>query len=497
LTQFWRHSLSQRLLAGLLVVSFLYWIVIVAASIRDNLTEVHELYDIHLTHTALSLLRLNNPITANSSLVTGNEAAQAIERIFQNWPDLPERVLQIPADRVAHSGPVPLLVDKEVVAKNIEYGKSLRYQIWSKNDRLMFQSANAPAYPITESLGLSDSKDVQGKIWRHYSIWDRNHDARVIVSEPHDIRSQLIQSLAISAISPVVLGMPVLILLLWLSIKKGLEPLTELSREIATRKSGSLTLFDEENAPRELRPIVLALNELLQRMGQTLENERRFNDNAAHELRTPLAAIQAHLYAAHSAGSETERQLSLEQAQRGVDRGIRLVSQMLTLARLEPTQDLPNLVPVNLNEIAQSVCAELAPLALQRGQTLELLAEPVQPTLKGNADLLSRLLGNLIDNAIRYTPQDGHICIKVNQCDAGLQMSVCDDGPGIAPAQRDKVFNRFYRLADQSQPGTGLGLAICRSIADLHRAQISLSSDQQGRGLTVHVTFAIPPEQTA
>jgi signal transduction histidine kinase len=291
--------------------------------------------------------------------------------------------------------------------------------------------------------------------------------------------------------------MPVLILLLWLSIKKGLEPLTDLSREIATRKSGSLTLFDQKNAPRELRPIVLALNELLQRMAKTLDNERKFNDNAAHELRTPLAAIQAHIFAARSAGSETERQQSLEQAQRGVDRGIRLVSQMLTLARLEPTQELPDLAPVNLNEIAQSVCAELAPLALQRGQTLELLAEPDMPALKGNADLLSRLLGNLVDNAIRYTPQDGHIWIKVNHCDAGLQMSVCDDGPGIAPAQRDKVFNRFYRLVDQSQPGTGLGLAICRSIADRHHAQISLDSGPKGRGLTVLVTFTFTPEQTA
>ncbi len=183
--------------------------------------------------------------------------------------------------------------------------------------------------------------------------------------------------------------------------------------------------------------------------------------------------------------------MSIEQAQRGVDRGIRLVSQMLTLARLEPTQGLPDLRPVNLADMAQEVCAELAPLALQRDQTLEFVTVADLPKMMGNADLLARLLGNLVDNAIRYTPRCGHITVAVNRCEAGLQMVVGDDGPGIAPAQRDKVFNRFYRLADQSQPGTGLGLAICRSVAELHHAHISMSDTEHGTGLTVSVTFSI------
>jgi signal transduction histidine kinase len=491
LSKLFNHSLSQRLLAGLAVVSFLYWAAVVSISIRDNLSEVHELYDIHLTHSALALLRLSNPILTNSGVVTGIEAEQTIEQIFKNWPDLPERLSPYPSAPVARNTSAGPLVDQGIVAKNIAYGKSLRYQIWSNSGRLVFRSANAPETPITEQLGFSNSQDQHNNDWLHYSIWDRNHALRVVVSEAYEVRSSLIQGIALSAISPIALGMPVLILLLWLSVRKGLSPLTDLSQEITDRKPDSLALLNDKNVPQELRPIVLALNDLLQRMTQTLENERRFNDNAAHELRTPLAAIQAHLYAAQSADNESERQQSIEQAQRGIDRGIRLVSQMLTLARLTPGQGLPDLVPVRLGEIAQEVCAELAPLAMQREQTLELVATPDLPTLMGHADLLARLLGNLVDNAIRYTPQGGHIQVDVKKCASGLQLSVCDDGPGIEPAQRDKVFKRFYRLANQTQPGTGLGLAICRSVAGLHHAHISMEDAKSGSGLTVSVTFPI------
>jgi two-component system sensor histidine kinase QseC len=491
LNKFLILSLSQRLLAGLAAVSFLYWAVVVSIGIRDNLTEVHELYDIHLTHTALALLRLSNPNSTSSGFISGIEAEQTIEQIFKNWPDLPERVSPEPSHPVARRGLVASLPDKEVVAKNVAYGKSLRYQIWSRGGGLVFRSTHAPDTPITEQLGFSDSKDLNNKDWHHYSIWDRNHALRVIVSEAKEVRSELVQGIAFSAIGPIALGMPVLILLLWLSIKKGLVPLTNLGREITARKPDSLTLLDDKNVTPELRPIVLALNGLLRRMAQTLDNERRFNDNAAHELRTPLAAIQAHLYAAHSADNEGERLLSIAQAQHGVDRGIRVVSQMLTLARLDPTQGLPDLRPVSLADMAQEVCAELAPLAMQREQNLELIATPDLPALMGNADLLARLLSNLVDNAIRYTPQGGHIQVEVKKCAVGLQMSVCDDGPGIEPAQRDKVFNRFYRLADQSQPGTGLGLAICRNVADLHHAHISMEDNPHGSGLCVSVTFSI------
>jgi len=237
--------------------------------------------------------------------------------------------------------------------------------------------------------------------------------------------------------------------------------------------------------------MVEALNGLLQRMTRTLESERLFTANAAHELRTPLAAIQAQSHAARAAGGEAERQRAMDQLQRGVERGIRLVGQLLTLARLDPEQALPDVQPTRLGEVIEAVCAELAPLALQRHQTLELEVEPDLPLLPANADMLSMLFANLVDNAIRYTQQRGHIGVTVRCESDNLLVEINDDGPGIPAAQREAVFDRFYRIAGQDQPGTGLGLAICKRIAELHQASIGLADGVGHAGLQVRVAFPL------
>jgi two-component system sensor histidine kinase QseC len=237
--------------------------------------------------------------------------------------------------------------------------------------------------------------------------------------------------------------------------------------------------------------MVVALNKLLERVTNTLESERCFTANAAHELRTPLAAIQAQLHAARAAENDDERLRSMDQLQRGVERGIRLVWQLLTLARLDPKQALPDVKPVNLGEVAEAVCAELAPLALQREQILELDVEPDLPLVQGNADMLSMLLANLVDNAIRYTQQGSHISVAVRRSGTGLLIEVRDDGPGIPAAQRERVLERFYRIAEQDQPGTGLGLAICRRIAEIHAARINLAEPLEGSGLIINVSISV------
>jgi len=480
-----RYSLSQRLLVGIVLVNLAVWLVVASLAIQDNMGDVHDLYDVQLSHTALAILRVADNHNDDPVAIVNDINANLIERIFSQWPDLPRR-----QDLSRPNAAAPTTEDKLIRAKNMIYGKSLRYQIWRNDGSLLWRSANAPDSPITAQLGFSDSGDSQGQMWRHYSLWDREHLFKVIVSEAHDLRDPLVNSVAASTSIPIALALPVLILLLWFSINKGLKPLITLSRQISTRKPDSLTLINASKTPRELHPIVLALNDLLRRMRETLEQERRFNDNAAHELRTPLAAIQAHLYAARNAQSDAERQTALDQVQRGVARSSRLVSQMLLLVRIDPQQALPDVAPVYLDEMAETVCAELAPLALQRGHTLELQCEPNLPPLMANADLLSVLLSNLVDNAIRYTPDSGRISIKVQQIDGVLQMSVSDDGPGIDADQRERVFNRFYRLTDQAQPGTGLGLAICSGIATLHQARISLAEGPNHRGLTASVTFS-------
>jgi two-component system sensor histidine kinase QseC len=495
--KFWQrnYSLRHRVLAGLFLTTFGYWSVIAVLTVEDNMYEVHELYDIHLAHTALALLRLHGSNTGSSTTITGDAATAAIRQMFQTWPDLPQRVTHghpatpIPAAPANTSSTV---TDREIVDRNVTHGLTLRYQVWRSDGVLVFQSPNALDTPMTDKLGFSKQTDAQGKVWRYYSIWNGNHEARAVVAETNDERMQLVRSIAIKSMNPILLGMPLFILLLWLSVRGGLGPLTDLSLEITKRDPSSLVLLEDNKSPRELQPIVRALNNLIQRMMQTLENERSFNANAAHELNTPLAAIQAHLYVARNAKSEPERQNALEQAQTGVERGARLVSQMLTLARLDPKLPHPDLNPVNLGDIAQNVCAELAPLALRRDQTLELEVAPQAVLIAGNADLLHRLIGNLVDNAIRYASREGHIHVEVESLTNGLRLSVTDDGPGIPAEQLAHVFKRYYRLADEARNGTGLGLAICRNIVDIHHAEISLSPGPEGRGLSVQVDFFSP-----
>ncbi|MGI9134267.1 MAG: ATP-binding protein, partial [Rhodoferax sp.] len=273
-----------------------------------------------------------------------------------------------------------------------------------------------------------------------------------------------------------------LLILLWLSVGRGLFPLGVLTRQLAARAPDTLAPLEVAQAPAEVRPMVSALNDLMGRMAQTLERERRFTADAAHELRTPLAAIKALLYVARMAEGVQDRRTAMDQLQRGVERAIRLVGQMLALARLDPQQALPDALAVDLATVAQAVCAELAPLALSRKQTLEMQVAPPLPPLLGNADMLFMLLSNLIDNAIRYTQEGGQIRVELQNQDNGLQIKIIDNGPGIAVAQRERVFDRFFRIAGQNQPGTGLGLTICKRIAELHQASIRVTDGAGGLG---------------
>lgn len=490
-----RLSLRQRLLVGLLIVSIGCLSVIAGITIRDAIDETYELFDVHLAQTALALLRVTDPDDDDPYPVPKSGETPSLREIFPRLPHLPERLAgarSAPGSADGHAfsaapapgGPAKL---ESMDSLQQEYEQQLRYQIWNAEGQLLLRSANAPKEVMTQQDGFSETADNEGRLWRYFGVWDRHFHFRILVAEDHDVRHRLVRVLALKLASPLAFGLPVLIFLLWFSISRGLDPLGTLTREIEKRRPENLAPLDAGNAPREVRPMVLALNELLLRVADTLESERRFTANAAHELRTPLAAIQAQLHAARASEGQAERQHSMDQLQRGVERGIRLVGQLLTLARLDPEQSLQDILPVNLGEVAEDVCAELAPLALQREQIMELKVAPDLPLLQGNADMLSMLLSNLVDNAIRYTQRNGHITVAVRPLATGLLMEVSDNGPGIPLAQRGQVFDRFYRIAGQDQPGTGLGLSICWRIAELHNAQIHLADGLDGTGLTVSV----------
>jgi len=489
-----RLTLSHRLLMALGVVSFLFWSVMATLSTRDNIREVNTLYDVHLAHTAKAFLFLMDPDDNALQSTPSVMPAADIEQLLNTWPDLAIR--PVPGEPSPNaSGTPPRASETTIRQMGQKYGASLRYQLWRDDGKLLFRSDNAPLGPITPNLGYSDAPDAQGQGWHSYAVHDNNHRVKIIISEPHTFRGQIDRSMILSAATPMALGLPVLFLLLWFSIWRGLHPLAALSQEITKRAPGNLAPMDVHSVPDEVRPIVIALNGLLERVAQTLDNERRFTDDAAHQLRTPLAVIQTQLYTVrHTLASEPHQQ-ALDQLQGSVARSIRMVNQLLALARLDPQQTPPTFTQVNLTALSETVCAELAPLALQRQQTMELQAAPGLPAVSGNADLLSMLLSNLVGNAIHYTPPGGAIHILLEPTRQGIALSVCDDGPGIAPDQRHKVQERFYRLAGQNQPGTGLGLAICKRIAELHHSALTLADGLQGRGLSVRVVLPTPGQK--
>ncbi len=476
-------SLSQRLMLSLGLVSLLYWIAIAGLTSANNVDRLNELYDVHLARSAKAFLQLIDP---------DPEAVQGPVIVLSSG-DIEQLLV---GDAKVADGPdnADNQAPNVQAMKRLQHGIHLRYQLWRLGGGLLAYSSNAPKDMITTQLGYSDAIDAQGLAWRHYSFHDAGHQVKVIVSEPHEFRQELVRHIVIDAATPLALGLPLLLLLLWLSIQRGLLPLDHLQREISRRQADNLQLLSNDRTPREVKPIVQALNALLQRVGHTLEQERRFTDDAAHQLRTPLAAIQAQLYAVRHLEDREQRLRATDQLQNSVARAIRLVNQMLALARLDPEQPQTDFAPMQLDAIAETVCAELAPIALQRDQTLELSAQPGLPPVHGNADMLSMLMSNLIDNAIHYTQRGGQIRVQLAADADGGRLSVTDDGPGIAAAERERVLERFYRVASQSEPGTGLGLAICQRIAEQHRTRLSLGEGLHGQGLAVTVVFALQNE---
>ncbi|MDD2884116.1 MAG: ATP-binding protein [Dechloromonas sp.] len=443
-------SLRRRLLALLLGGVAAAWLVTMAFSYIDAHHEVDELFDAQLAQAAQTLLAL------------ADHGDDDIDDIGE----------------VAH-----------------KYQRRLRFQIWQADGTLLLHSKNGPQTPLTAVDGFSETRDDEGH-WRHFSQWNQDHSLQVQVSENHYIRDDLIEHIAWRLLLPALFGLPLIGLWVWLATRHGLASLDHIARQIAGRAPQQLQPVQPASAPEEIRTMLDALNDLFRRVEQTLEGERRFTADAAHELRTPLAALQAQLQVALRARDDAERDQSLRQLQNGLSRAAHLVDQMLQLARLDPESGLPDPHTVDLGTVAESVCAELGASLLARDIDFELTVDRDCHTL-GQSEWLRVLIRNLVDNALRYTPPHGRIRVRLQTIDSGCRLSVSDNGPGIPAEQRAAVLRRFHRLHSSEQPGSGLGLAIVRRIADLHGATLDLSDQSPPPGLIVSLDFPAPRRPAA
>lgn len=442
------YSLRRRLLLLLLAVSVLIWVATIAAAFLRAHDLADDIFDAHLQQTA-RLLLATEP-TRGYVDVRPTPGAAGGEVLFQVWRRTPE-------------GPV-----------------------------LALHSAGAGQTPLTAVEGFVETR-WNGSEWRFYSEWSSDGLRQVQVAQSHDIRYALAQEAAMRLLAPLILGLPLLAAALWVAVGRGLVPLARIAEQLDRRPPDSPQPLGSGPVPAEVAPLVQALDGLFARIARLLDNERQFTANAAHELRTPLAALKTQAQVALRAGEGEVRQRALLNVLEGIERLARLVEQLLTLARLDPGANA-SLQPLDPRPLAREVCAVLAPAAQAR--RVELVLELAgsdgdDMVLAGNADLLRILLRNLVDNAVRYTREGGHVWVSLARDGERVVLAVADDGPGIPAEARERALGRFTRLAPARAEGSGLGLSIVVRVAELHGAALSLGVGPDGGGLRVLVVF--PP----
>jgi two-component system sensor histidine kinase QseC len=327
----------------------------------------------------------------------------------------------------------------------------------------------SPSHPYEQIIGLN-----QHELSSHELGW------RIIVDDLYIM----------------LLTFPLSGLLIWIIIGRGLDSLNRVAEEVANREPTHLEPMSLVSVPEEIRPLIDELNHLFSRLQDGFDREKRFAADAAHELRTPLAAIKAQAQVALNSPHEEEKNAALHKVIASVNRSTHIVQQLLTMSKLLPDSPPQNnhFDKVQLTRIAREVLAMLTPAALEKEIELELEQVTSIPTIQGNPTALSILLRNLIDNAIRYSPSHGFVRIRILRDEDQVILEVCDQGRGIPKELHKRVFERFFRILGNKTTGSGLGLAIVQQICNLHQATISLHTPLKGKGLIVRICFPLTKE---
>ena len=372
-----------------------------------------------------------------------------------------------------------------------KYAPRVAFQVFH-GGHLVMRSANAGTAPMTaKGLGFATEWFHDGREWRVFSTRGAQQDIRVYVGEQTASRREILRAVLLSMLLPVMFALPLLALMLWWAVRQGLDPLRHLSMVLGQRRPQALEPVALDKMPSEMRPMVSALNGLLERIESMVKAERRFTADAAHELRTPIAAIRAQAQVALGAGSDAaQRDHALQYTLAGCDRATRLVEQLLTLARLEaePATPAPSAVPVNLSGVARRVAADLAPAAMARHQSIELEADA--PCLVAGDDvLIGVMVRNLVDNAIRYSPDGAGVLLVVTTEAGHPVLRVEDSGPGMTDQEIAHLGERFYRVMGNDQTGSGLGWSIVRRLADALGVEIQVTRSGPLGGLAVEVRW--------
>ena len=358
-------------------------------------------------------------------------------------------------------------------------------RVWDFTGLTVYYSKPHQTLPELTQLGYSVAVTGEGE-WRVFAT--QYHGLTIAVAQPMRVRNRLATDAAWNTLRPFFFLLPAVGLLVWVLVGIGLRPLARLADSVQKRTPDSLTPLSDDGLPEEIQPLAASLNDLLARLQAAFAAQRDFVADAAHELRTPLTALQLQAQLVERASGEPERRAALDELKRGLQRATHTVQQLLTLARQEPGTATTPLAQVDLAELAREAVVEHVRLAEVRDIDLGLARADDDAIVTGDVDALRIVLANLLSNALRYTPRGGRVDVSCSRKDKRVMLEVSDTGPGVPEAERDRVFDRFYRRAGEQESGSGLGLSIVRVIADRHGANVSLH-DADGGGLLVRVAF--------
>ncbi|MCA6218223.1 sensor histidine kinase N-terminal domain-containing protein [Ideonella sp. B7] len=460
-------SLQRRLLLAVTGAVAALWLATAVFTYWEAQHELDELLDAHLAQAASLLVAQAAPVDGD---LRHDDAQDG-----------------------RHPDPDDGLVD---APRLHQYARRVAFQVWHEG-QLVMRSPTAPDTPLSTLASGFENRTLADETWRLFATHGRENDVQVYVAERISSRSDILWGMMRGLLGPLLLALPLIALAVWGTVWRTLRPLGQLSRALAARQPGDLAPITlPEAPPAELEPALRELNELLARIGTLIDGERRFTADAAHELRTPIAAIRAQAQVALAATADDERRHALQATLQGCDRANHLVQQLLTLSRVEAAHHAsgPGTPPpplVDLAGVARAVVGELAPTAVARQQTLALEAPDTLP-LPGNDTLLRVLLRNLVDNALRYSPEGAEVQVRLTQDSDGTHLEVEDSGPGLEEAELARLGERFFRKLGTGVSGSGLGWSIVRRIAAAQHAQLQVTRSTRLGGLWVRVDWAPP-----
>lgn len=452
-------SMRARLFLVLIVTTGNVWLSAVAWIYFSTQAQVEKVLDARLQEAA----RMVDSLIADRRIDVASAVKMAVDR-----PD-------------SFSADVP------------DYERQLSCQIWSLSGVLVGRSQSAPLQALGSGGGGFQETNINGELWRVYSVIDQKLGVRVLVGDSIAVRQRLVSDVVKGLLFPVAFVLPVLALLIWLSVKRGLRPLQSLADGLSGRGASDLHPVDMRTAPSEIRPVANALNGLFQRLRESREREKNFTAFAAHELKTPLAGLKTQAQIALGADQPEMRMQALGRIIQSVDRTSRLVRQLLDLSEVEARAEEPDTRHAPLSEIISEVIESLSQVAAARHITIDVSSIGNHLIIRRDGSLLSVALRNIIENALQHAEEGTTVHCAVEQRDDAVVVHVMDSGPGLSEEMLVRVRERFYRgpqTAIRGAHGSGLGLSIVDAAIGRMGGELVLDR-REDRGLDVSLSLPV------